>query len=149
MDFSPPDSAVHGLLQARVLEWVAISFSRRSSQPRDQTQVSCIGSGFFTTAPFRAAPSAAGDLQQTLGLAALLRFLDTNLPAMTRPSDSGRAWVKQVFPTNGEPLPRLRKVQVDLEDTVGSVPGHHNKVHHEKFLFVCFPVYVKDVYTLL
>ena len=39
---SPPGSSVHGIFQARVLEWVAISFSRGSSQPRDQTQVSCI-----------------------------------------------------------------------------------------------------------
>ena len=37
MDCSPPGSSVHGTLQARILEWVAISFSRRSSQPRDQT----------------------------------------------------------------------------------------------------------------
>ena len=43
MDSSPPGSSVHGILQARILEWVAISFSRESSQPRDQTQVSCIG----------------------------------------------------------------------------------------------------------
>ena len=43
MDFSPPDSSVHGILQARTLEWVAISVSRGSSQPRDPTQVSCIG----------------------------------------------------------------------------------------------------------
>ena len=35
MDCSPPGSSVHGILQARMLEWVAISFSRRSSQPRD------------------------------------------------------------------------------------------------------------------
>ena len=42
VDCSPPDSSVHGILQARVLEWVAISFSRGSSQPRDWTQVSCI-----------------------------------------------------------------------------------------------------------
>ena len=39
---SPPSSSVHGIFQARVLEWVAISFSRGSSRPRDQTQVSCI-----------------------------------------------------------------------------------------------------------
>ena len=42
MDYSPPDSSVHGPLQARILEWVAISFSR-SSPPRDQTHNSCIG----------------------------------------------------------------------------------------------------------
>ena len=37
-----------GIFQARVLEWVAMSFSRGSSQPRDRTQVSCIAGGFFT-----------------------------------------------------------------------------------------------------
>ena len=42
MDCSSPCSSVHGILQARVLEWVAISFSRESSQPRDQTCVSCV-----------------------------------------------------------------------------------------------------------
>ena len=42
MDCSPPGSSVHGILQARTLEWVAISFSRGSSQPRDRTLVSRI-----------------------------------------------------------------------------------------------------------
>ena len=42
MDSSLPDSCVHEILQARILEWVAIPFSRGSSQPRDQTWVSCI-----------------------------------------------------------------------------------------------------------
>ena len=42
MDCSPPGSLVHGVLQARILEWVAISFSRGSSRPRDWTHVSCI-----------------------------------------------------------------------------------------------------------
>ena len=46
MDHSLPDSCVHGILQARLLEWVAMPFYRGSSQPRDQTRVSyvsCIG----------------------------------------------------------------------------------------------------------
>ena len=42
MDCSPPGFSVRGILQARILEWAAISFSRGSSQPRDQTWVSCI-----------------------------------------------------------------------------------------------------------
>ena len=42
MDCSLPGSSLHGILQARVLEWVAISFSRGSSRPRDWTLVSCI-----------------------------------------------------------------------------------------------------------
>ena len=48
MDGSPPGSSVHGILQARILKWIAIPFSRRSSQPRDQTRVSCIAGRFFT-----------------------------------------------------------------------------------------------------
>ena len=51
-DHSLPDSSVHGILQARILEWVAIPSSRGSSQPRDQTRisyVSCIGRWVFTT----------------------------------------------------------------------------------------------------
>ena len=48
MDFSPPDSSVYGILQARILEWTAISFSRGSSWPRDQTWVSCTAGRFFT-----------------------------------------------------------------------------------------------------
>ena len=42
VDYSSPGSSVHGILQARILEWVAISFSRGSSRPRDRTQVSRI-----------------------------------------------------------------------------------------------------------
>ena len=41
IDCSPPVSSVHGIFQARILEWIAISFSRESSQPRDQTHVPC------------------------------------------------------------------------------------------------------------
>ena len=42
MDCSPPGSSVHGVLQARMLEWVAMSSSRGSSRPRDRTYVSCL-----------------------------------------------------------------------------------------------------------
>ena len=42
MDCSPPGSSVHGVFQARILEWVAISFFRGSSQPRDQICISCV-----------------------------------------------------------------------------------------------------------
>ena len=54
MDCSPPGSSVLGISQARILEWVAISFSRRSFWPRDQTHasfVSCTAGRFFHTAP--------------------------------------------------------------------------------------------------
>ena len=54
MDCSPPGSSVHGISQARILEWVAISFSRGSSPPRCQTCISCVSCStgrFFTTMP--------------------------------------------------------------------------------------------------
>ena len=47
MDCSPPGSSVHGILQARILEWVPIPFFQGSSQPRDWTQVSCTAGRFF------------------------------------------------------------------------------------------------------
>ena len=56
MDHSPPSSSVHGIFQARILEWVAISFSKGSSWPRDWTRVFCVSCTdrwifFFTTVP--------------------------------------------------------------------------------------------------
>ena len=48
-DCSPPDSSVHGILQARILERVAVPFSSGSSQPRNRPGVSCIAGGFFTS----------------------------------------------------------------------------------------------------
>ena len=49
MDHNLPGSSLHGISQARTLEWVAISFSRGSSLPRDQTLISCLAGRFFTT----------------------------------------------------------------------------------------------------
>ena len=51
MDCSLPDSSVHGILQARILEWVAIPFSRGSSQSKDWTQDCCIAGRFFSVCP--------------------------------------------------------------------------------------------------
>ena len=50
MDYSPLGSSIQGISQARILEW-AISFSRGSSRPRDQTHISCVGREFCTTEP--------------------------------------------------------------------------------------------------
>ena len=50
-------SSVHGILQARILEWVPISFSRGSSQPRDRTQVSCIAGNLFPALPANSLPT--------------------------------------------------------------------------------------------
>ena len=59
MDFSLPGSFVHGILQARILEWVAMPSSRGSSKPRDQTHVSmspALAGEFFTTSATWEAP---------------------------------------------------------------------------------------------
>ena len=47
--YDPMDYIVHGILQAKILEWVAFTFSRGSSQPRSQAQVSLIAGEFFTS----------------------------------------------------------------------------------------------------
>ena len=67
MDYSLPGFPVHGILQARILEWVAVPFSRGSSQPRDWTQVSCIADWFFTNWATREALSMRG-LEIPMGL---------------------------------------------------------------------------------
>ena len=68
---SVPGSSVHGILQARIVERVALSFSRESSRPRDQTWVSCIAGRFFTIWATREAQNNGdtGDWTQGLMLA--------------------------------------------------------------------------------
>ena len=58
-----PSSSVHGIIQGRILEWVAISSSRGSSQSKDQTQVSCIAGEFFTIWTTREALHISGIIQ--------------------------------------------------------------------------------------
>ena len=51
VDCSPPGSSVHGILEARILAWVAMLSFRGSSRPSDQTRVPCLAGGFFTAEP--------------------------------------------------------------------------------------------------
>ena len=69
-DCSPPSSSVHGIFQARILEWVTITYSRGSSQPRDQSRVSCTAGGFLTTKP-PGKPMRAGVVVKSPGCARL------------------------------------------------------------------------------
>ena len=62
MDCSPPGFSIHGILQARILEWAAIPFSRGSSRPRDQTQASHVARGLFTVWATREALKTQGHL---------------------------------------------------------------------------------------
>ena len=64
MDCSLPGSSVHGIFQARVLEWVAIPFSQGSSWPWDWTWVSCITGGFLTVSATREAPTMTQNFNQ-------------------------------------------------------------------------------------
>ena len=79
MDCSPPASSVHGLLQARILEWVAICFPRGSSQPRHQIQVSCTAGRFFTVWSETNTPLS---INYTSIRASLVAQMVKNLPAM-------------------------------------------------------------------
>ena len=63
-----PGSSVHGILQARIPEWVAIPFSRGSSWPRDRTQVSCTAGKFFTFWATSEAQLYQGDINSAWGL---------------------------------------------------------------------------------
>ena len=66
-DCSPPVFSFQETSQARILEWVAISFSRATSQPRDRTQVSCIGRWIFYHWATREAPTLLFALHQFMG----------------------------------------------------------------------------------
>ena len=80
MDCSPPGFSVHGILQARILEWVAVPSIRWSSWPRDQTQVSCIScitGGFFTAKPPGKPPYVCRDIHMHWALC--LRFTNSQI----------------------------------------------------------------------
>ena len=82
MDCSPPGSSVHGLLQARMLEWVAMPSSRGSSHPRDWIQVSHIAGGFFTAWATREVTGAR--LLHLLPGWKQLLFQETKMPIISR-----------------------------------------------------------------
>ena len=88
MDYSPPGSFVRGILQARILDWVAMP-SRGSSQPRDGTQISCIAGRFFTTEPL-------GKPDQSLDLSRFTGWSDGYIfPLGLFPSDKILIWYRK------------------------------------------------------
>ena len=90
VDCSPPGSSVHWILQARMLEWVAISSSRGSFQPRDWTQVSRIASRFFTIWATREAHiyMVASDFPPLIW-ERLLRFMEGNASTVVALTGAG------------------------------------------------------------
>ena len=87
MDCSLPRSSIHGIFQARILEWVAISFSRRSSQPRDWTLVSRIVGRLFTV------------------------WATREVAQVTKSKPNSRGWIKEMKPTREflSKMPSTRK----------------------------------------
>ena len=98
MDCSLPGSSVHGILQARTLEWVAISFSRGSSWPRDQTQVSRIGGRCFNLWATREAHKASLGPNKADGMIFIRRVLFFNSQAQTSHSSVTLNWHWIYFP---------------------------------------------------
>ena len=100
MDGSPPGSSVHGIFQASTLEWVAISSSRGSSQPRDRTRVFCIAGRLFTIWVTRKAPMKpyASVVQSLKHFCSSSRKEDIgSLPSasLLQATDAGRVQVRQ------------------------------------------------------
>ena len=91
VDCSPPGSSVHGILHARILEWVAIPFSRRFSWSRDQTWVSCIVDRFFTTEKTNSKRSES-EIKETIPFTIKLKRI--NIPSHN-PTLGGK---RSVFP---------------------------------------------------
>ena len=90
IDCSPPGSSLHGVFQATILEWVAISFSKRSSSLRDQICVSCVAGRFFTTEP----PKLFRVQCRTSFVAQLVK----NLPANAEDERNAGLWIPEKIP---------------------------------------------------
>ena len=82
-----PGSSVHGILRARILEWVAMPSFRRSSQPRDWTQVSCIAGRFFLLSEPQGKPKNTG--------VGSLSFIQGDIP--TQESNQGFLHCRQIL----------------------------------------------------
>ena len=127
MDCSPPVSSVHRISQAKILEQVAISFFKESFQPKDQTHVSCIVSGFFTTEP----PGLLLLLKSLSHVQHFLQPMDYSLPGSSVHGDSPgkntavgcHVLLQGIFPTQGwnPGLPHCRWILYHL-----SYQGSHN-----------------------
>ena len=100
MNCSLPDSSVHLILQARILEWVAISSARRCSWPRDQTQVSCMCSRFFTIWTIREAHSRQMKVAESDSLWPHGLYSPRNSPGQTT-EVSSHCLLQGIFPTQG------------------------------------------------
>ena len=142
MDYSPPGSSIHGILQARILEWVAILFSRGSSWIMVQTYISCIAGRFFAIWVISEAPlsSLSKDKSWVLTLVSKIHLVTTPLFA----SFDFCVWI---FAFSGFPAP-FRFLISSLDGKINTHPllltiivdlswiNFHSLLHMS---FVCFP----------
>ena len=109
MNCSPPGSSVHGILQARILEWVAMPFSRGSSRPRDQTRVFCTADESLPSEPQRKPNKGFRVIQ-------------------------GKSLKRWLWPTLQAPVPSLSSLHLSLKSSPSSfhpilLPTTHYTVH--------------------
>ena len=138
---------VHGILQARTMEWVAISFSRGSSQTRDWAQISCTAGRFFTTWTTREAPwcslrspsflsavgqawfSAPGGTPALSGKVALSQHGSLLLSSLLRRSHR----------TGSHPASSVTSCWWEASDSSGHTPGQRLQLGRARWLGLCPP----------
>ena len=111
---APPGSSVHGILQARILEWVGIPFYRGSSQPRDQTRISCTVSRFFTIRATREVPGVSIKSLLSLSSEPLPSNHSNGLPWWLRSEDSTCQYRRHRFNPWVRKIPWRRKWQPSI-----------------------------------
>ena len=128
MDCSPPDSSVHEILWTRILEWLALPFSRGSSWPRDWTWVSCIAGGCFTVWATREAQCF---LRSVLNSYLVLTMWQTI--CQCKPQDHSRS------------KGRIRASTLDFMKSVFFFLKSFKNINHIDHLFVVnLPLYFRD-----
>ena len=130
----PMDYTLHEILQARILKWVAFPFSRGSSQPRDQTGVSCIAGRFFTNWAVREAHTGAWSEVKSLSRVRL--FATPWTEAYQAPPSMGFSrqeyWSGLPFPSPGDlPDPGIepRSSEFQADALTSELPGKPIQVH--------------------
>ena len=127
MDCSQPGSSIHGIFQARILEWVATSFSRVSSQPRDRTLISCIAGGFLTDWTTR---------EETLAFLSHPKLMEKDSQAMSSPgvpmynkvsASLGRNWTVVTGVQDQLPICPFTEVYQWLKISARATGIHHGE----------------------
>ena len=131
----PMNDAVHGIFQARILEWVAFPFSRGSSQPRGRTQISRIAGGFFTRGAPREALMFKGKPQNTC-----LEIFNTHL---VRPPKEADLYINQhcIGPQGIYDSFILGRAHLIMIQIILIVNDSNNRglKHEPSFIPLCFP----------